>query len=85
MNTNNNLKDFVINNDASLKQFAKEMELRKCSYRDLNAVFENSLENYVLAKIKQKNKTFNITYLEDALKNLEMSDGEIYTVNNKKG
>ena len=81
----NKTKDFAENNKPKLQKIANDMYNRKCSYRDVNSLYDISIESYTLDKFDKKGSSFSVKYLEDALKSIEMTDGEIYMINAKKG
>lgn len=70
-------KEFIKENEEQLKQFAKIMEDRKCSYRDLNNIVDTSKNYYLKDYLKDKNTKFKMEYLEKAQKAMDATDGEI--------
>lgn len=69
--------EFIKENEEQLKQFAKTMEERKCSYRDLNNIVDTSKNYYLKDYLKDKNTKFKMEYLEKAQKSIDATDGEI--------
>jgi len=74
---------FIEENKDELMKFSQNMHERTCSYRDLDVIFENAKEDCIL----NKEKEFNIKYLDKALKDIELTDGEIYKnkINKERG
>ena len=70
-------KELIKENEEQLKQFAKIMEDRKCSYRDLNNIVDTSKNYYLKDYLKDKYTKFKMEYLEKAQKAIEATDGEI--------
>lgn len=71
------LKDgdaFIEKNSNKIKEFSNNLHERTCSYRDLDVIFNDAKEDYILSKEQE----FNIDYLNKALKDIELTDGEIY-------
>jgi len=57
--------------------FVQQLEARKCSYRDLNNIIESSKNYYLRDYLKDKNSCYKYEYLEKALKDVNLTDGEI--------
>lgn len=70
-------KAFVENNKEKLEQFAQKMYERSASFRNLNNVMNESKNIYLRNVIKDKNSTFKYEYIEEALKDAGLTDGEI--------
>ena len=68
--------------EAIIRDASKKMAERGCSYRDLNAIVDNSYEQYLLEKDELKDLVFNPRALEEELKSIKFTDGELYKKNN---
>ena len=68
---------FINRNDEKLKQFSKEMEDRKFSFRDLENVINTAKDNYIRDKVANKDTGFLFEYLTNAKNGLAKSDGEM--------
>lgn len=83
------LSDFKIyknEDDAIIKATSQKMAERGCSYRDLNAIVDNSYEQYLLEKSEIRDFVFNPKTLEEELSSIKLTDGELYKKNsNTKG
>lgn len=73
----NKLDELLKNDKNAAANFAKELSMRKCSYRDMNVVISNALEQYDIDLIKNPSQKFNSDYLKKALKEIEYTDGEL--------
>lgn len=69
--------NFASTNDKKLAEFAKEMEDRHFSFRDLENLVTSSKKYYLEDLLKDKNKDFDIEYLKKAMKTKTLTDGEI--------
>ena len=79
-------KEFILKNSARLEQLAESMYNRSASFRNLNQIVNESKNIYLKQLIKNKNSNYKIEYLEDAMRTMELTDGEISKINikNKK-
>lgn len=68
---------FVNKNENKLKKLAENMSERNSSFRDLNKVIDSSKNYYLQDYIKDKKSEFKFKYLEDAFKDIDLTDGEI--------
>ena len=69
--------NFASTNDKKLAEFAKEMEDRHFSFRDLENLVTSSKKYYLEDLLKDKNKDFDIKYLKKAMKTKTLTDGAI--------
>ena len=69
-------KEFVTSNKAKIEKLAEKMTQRKSSFRDLDNVVDKSKNAYLEAYMKNKNAEYKFQYLEDALNNIDLTDGE---------
>ena len=60
-----------------LKKLAEDMSKRNSSFRDLNKVIDSSKNYYLQDYIKDKKSEFKFKYLENAFKDIDLTDGEI--------
>ena len=70
-------KNFVEKNEKLLEILAESMSKRKASFRDLNKIVDISKNSYLKDYTKNNGAEFKFKYLEDALKDLDLTDGEI--------
>lgn len=70
-------KNFVEKNGKLLEILAESMSKRKASFRDLNKIVDISKNSYLKDYTKNNGAEFKFKYLEDALKDLDLTDGEI--------
>ena len=70
-------KIFIDKNVDNITNFVQQLEARKCSYRDLNNIIESSKNYYLRDYLKDKNSCYKYEYLEKALKDVNLTDGEI--------
>lgn len=70
-------KSFIGGNDKNLEKLAETMAKRKSSFRDLDKVIDTSKNYYLEDYTKNNNAEFKFKYLEDAFKDLDLTDGEI--------
>lgn len=79
--------EFFTLNDSNLKELAQKMADRKCSFRNLDHIIEDSKSRYINDKLKNKDTKFNFDYLKDSELALQVSDGELEKVKivNTKG
>lgn len=68
---------FIDKNVDNITNFVQQLEARKCSYRDLNNIIESSKNYYLRDYLKDKNSCYKYEYLEKALKDVNLTDGEI--------
>ncbi len=65
-------------NNSDLDGFLKELMDRKCAFGDVKNVVKAAKDKYALDMFKTENskKEFSVSYLKDALKNIETTAGE---------
>lgn len=68
---------FISENKENLDKLVKNMADRKCSYRDLNEVVDSSKRLYLKDYLKDKNAKYKYEYLERAMKEIDLTDGEV--------
>lgn len=68
---------FVNKNESNLKKLAENMSKRKFSYRDLDKVLDSSKNYYLQDYVKNNKSEFKYKYLEEAFKDLDLTDGDI--------
>ena len=71
-----NGKDFIENNKNMIKKLTEKLNQRKASFRDLDNIAEKAKKAYLEACMTNKNAKFKYQYLDDALNNLDLTDGE---------
>lgn len=76
-------KTFIENNKEQIQQIAKDMYTRNASFRNLNQIINESKNLYLRNVMKDKNSSFKIEYIKEALKALDITDGEVTRVKNK--
>lgn len=70
-------ESFIKTNENALNDITERMIERKCSYRDLNNLINTSKSYYLNDYMKNKDTSFKIEYMQKALKNIDLTDGEI--------
>lgn len=76
----NNMPDgaeFIKANEDKLNLLVQSMEKRHFSYRDLDNVVDDSKRRYLQDYMKNKDSKYKFEYLEKAIKDLDISDGEM--------
>lgn len=72
-----NGEQIVKDNKEQLKKLSQEMRERKFSYRDLNKVSEAAAQMHIDARVNGEKSYFKVDYLDECLKNYELTDGEL--------
>ena len=72
-----NSETFIKDNDSNLTKLAEELEKRKFSFRNLDAVIDDAKNLYLSDAIKNKNQEFKFDYLKKAKDNFFATDGEL--------
>lgn len=72
-----NGEKFVSKNKSKLENFAKSLEERQSSFRDLDSIVDSSKGYYLDDYMKDKGAKFKFEYLENAKNNIDLTDGEI--------
>lgn len=67
---------FIAKNDEELKKIADTMVKRKFSFRNLENMVNNAKTQFLSDKLNDKNTPFQCKYLNDAIKNIQKTDGE---------
>ena len=70
-------QSFIDENPKQIEDIVELMKNRKFSYRDLNAVTDGSKRLFLRDYLNDKNSKFKYEYLEKALKDIDLTDGEI--------
>lgn len=78
-------KDFIGKNEKELKDLSKKMYNRKASFRDVNKIIDSSKNEYLQDYVKDNKAKFKFKYLENAFKELDLTDGEICGAANALG
>lgn len=72
-----NGEQIIKKNSKSIGLIAEELEKRRSSFRDLDNLVESAKEIYLDDCLKNKKAAFKFDYIEQAKKQLDITDGEI--------
>ncbi|MCQ2739545.1 MAG: ATP-binding protein [bacterium] len=72
-----NYEDLISKNGDKLFEIAKNMEKRKCSFRNMDNIMDNAKNTNLKNRINNPQAQFDIKYIADALDGLKLTDGEI--------
>ena len=75
-----NGEQIVKDSEKQLRKITQEMYEKKFSYRDLNKVQEAAVQMHIDARVNGGKDYFNVDYLDECLKNYELTDGELALV-----